>query len=125
MTFGGIYTSTDSGTTWVSNNVPVGSWSAVACSADGTKLVAVVDGGGIWTAQVTPAPLLSIAQLGTNVVLSWTVPSADFTLQENANLTTTNWTNVTKAPSLNLTTLQNQIIASALAGGRFYRLRSQ
>jgi len=121
--FGGIYTSTDWGVTWVSNNVPVTDWSAVACSADGTKLVAVVDGGGIWTAQVPPVPLLSIAQLDTNVVLSWTVPSADFTLQENLDLNSTNWTDVTATPTLNLTTLHNEVVLPAPTGNRFYRLK--
>jgi photosystem II stability/assembly factor-like uncharacterized protein len=46
----GIYTSTNSGTTWVTNNAPsLGStqgWSAIASSADGTKLVAGVSGNG-------------------------------------------------------------------------------
>jgi hypothetical protein len=41
----GIWTSTDSGTTWISNNVPSApaGWQAVASSADGAKLVAVAD----------------------------------------------------------------------------------
>src|SRR5262249_44888770 len=46
---GPVYTSTDSGATWTSNNVPDAF--AVASSADGGKLVAVVNGGGIWTYQ--------------------------------------------------------------------------
>ena len=44
-----VYTSTDSGATWVSNNVPNNIWQAVASSADGTKLVAIPQGGGIFT----------------------------------------------------------------------------
>ena len=122
--FAGIYTSTNSGATWVSNNAPVTSWSAVACSADGTKLVAVADGGGIWTAQSIPAPSLSIAQSSTNVVLSWIVPSSDFTLQENPDLTSTNWTDAPNAPTLNLTNLQYQVTVPPPSGHRFYRLKS-
>jgi hypothetical protein len=123
MMFGGIYTSTDSGTTWVSNDVPVASWSAVASSADGTRLVAVVDGGGIWTTQSTPAPRLDIAPSGTNVVLAWTVPSADFLLQENPNFNTAKWADVATLPALNFTNLQYQVTLPPPAGTRFYRLK--
>jgi photosystem II stability/assembly factor-like uncharacterized protein len=121
--FAGIYTSTNAGVTWMSNNAPVTQWSAVACSADGTKLVAVVDGGGIWTAQSTPAPLLSIAPAGTNAVLSWIVPSADFMLQENPDLTSTSWTDLIETPILNFTNLQNEVTVPRPAGNHFYRLK--
>ena len=35
--------------TWAPSDAPVESWSGIASSADGTKLVAVADGGGIYT----------------------------------------------------------------------------
>ena len=44
-----LYTSADSGNTWVSNNAPVTNWTAATMSADGNKLAAVVYGGGIYT----------------------------------------------------------------------------
>ncbi len=43
-----LYTSADAGRTWRSNSAPVHTWSAVASSADGTKLVAG-SGGPIYT----------------------------------------------------------------------------
>jgi hypothetical protein len=43
----GIYTSTNSGTTWGSNNIPNYAWFSVASSADGAKLVAVAGGGQV------------------------------------------------------------------------------
>jgi hypothetical protein len=46
---GGIYTSTNSGQTWISNSVPAGKWSSIASSADGSKLAATINGGGIYT----------------------------------------------------------------------------
>ncbi|HXF10686.1 MAG TPA: hypothetical protein VN625_07880, partial [Desulfuromonadaceae bacterium] len=58
-TRGGIYRSTDSGTTWNVTSAPSTNWSAVASSADGTRLLAVartgqiyfsVNGGSAWTA---------------------------------------------------------------------------
>src|SRR5580692_604380 len=47
---GGIYTSTNSGTTWAQQtNALSENWALVASSADGNKLVAVTWGGGIYT----------------------------------------------------------------------------
>ena len=47
---GSIYTSADSGATWT-ERTSAGSrnWASIACSTDGTKLAAVVDGGYIYT----------------------------------------------------------------------------
>ena len=41
LNYGGVYTSTNFGMTWTSNNVPPSQWASVASSADGTKLLAV------------------------------------------------------------------------------------
>jgi photosystem II stability/assembly factor-like uncharacterized protein len=46
---GPIYTSINSGTTWVQTSAPNAYWYSVASSADGNKLVAVVNGSGIYT----------------------------------------------------------------------------
>jgi hypothetical protein len=48
---GVIYTSSDSGSTWVTNNVPTANWQSIASSADGSKLVAVISGGGIYASS--------------------------------------------------------------------------
>jgi photosystem II stability/assembly factor-like uncharacterized protein len=45
---GTVYTSTNAGADWVSNNVPNEPWAAVATSADGTKLVAIAQANGIF-----------------------------------------------------------------------------
>src|SRR5438445_352213 len=86
-----IYISVDSGGTWWATAAPDRNWQAVASSADGSKLAAVASGGEIFTLQTTLAPLLNITRSDTNIVLSWTVPSVNFVLQENADLATTNW----------------------------------
>lgn len=45
-----IYTSSDYGATWVERTAPgLRTWSALASSADGTRLVAVVQGGHVFT----------------------------------------------------------------------------
>jgi acyl-CoA synthetase (AMP-forming)/AMP-acid ligase II len=48
---GPIYTSTNSGATWIPSGAPADNWYAIASSADGTKLVAVIFGGNIYTSE--------------------------------------------------------------------------
>jgi hypothetical protein len=126
---GTICTSLDSGATWTITTVPGKNWFAFTASADGCKLAAVTDdkfgdaAGEIYTWQVTPKPELSISPTEGNEVISWTVPSQNFGLQQNSNLTTTNWTDVTSPSTvLNLTNLQNQVTISRTNSSRFYRL---
>ena len=80
--------------------------------------------GGIEVSQSLPTPLLlSITRSGGNIILSWTVPSADWVLQQNSDLTTTNWTDVTDVPTLDLTKLRNEMFVSTTNASRFYRLK--
>ena len=124
-----IYTSSDSGLTWVSNSAPVSyvpNYSRIASSADGCKMFAARYGSlGICTCQITPASTLNInSSASTGAVLSWLVPSTNFVLQQNSDLSTTNWTDVTDTPVLNLTNLQNQVILSPSGSNVFYRLKT-
>jgi hypothetical protein len=50
------------------------------------------------------------------------VPSTDFGLQENLDLATTNWLDLTNTPVLNLTNLHNEVILSPTGSSGFYRL---
>ena len=128
---GPIFTSTNSGLTWISNSVPNVVWTGVACSADGNKLIAVTAGndaaslgsGRILTSQSTPLPMLMLAPTN-GLQLSWTIPSTNFVLQQNSNLATTNWTDVTNTPVLNLTNLQTQVTLPLPVGNSFYRLKT-
>jgi hypothetical protein len=121
-----IYTSTDSGTTWISNNAPRLQWRAAAVSADGNAMLAVAEPGGIYTWQAAPAPALGIipALSNGNVTVSWVVPSTNLVLQQSPDLAPGNWSDVTNAPTLNLSNLQNQVTAPMLSGAGFYRLRT-
>ena len=56
-------------------------------------------------------------------VLRPAITSMDFVLQQNPDLTTTNWTEVTNTPTLNFTNLQNQVTLSTPSSSRFYRLK--
>jgi hypothetical protein len=123
-----IYTSTNSGATWTSNNVPSKSWSGVASSADGAKLVAVAVGdqsirpSPIYTLQTILMPQLNLSPTNSNLTLSWIIPSTNFVLQQSADLIS--WSDVTNAPALNLTNLQNQVTLSASNSSGFYRLKT-
>jgi|ERR1019366_1345411 hypothetical protein len=117
-----LYISTNSGATWKAADVTGKYWRGVAMSADGSKLVAVSALGGIWTAQVTPAPRIHLAPTNGNLTLAWTVPSTNFTLQQSADLSS--WASVTNPPVLNLTNLQNEVTLPPSGNNSFYRLRT-
>jgi photosystem II stability/assembly factor-like uncharacterized protein len=125
----GVFTSTDSGMTWVSNNVPNEGWGPVASSADGNKLVAIgfpgTSFGEIWTSHSVAKPQLNLASSRNGLALSWIVPSTNFVLQENSDLTTTNWLTLTNAPMLNLSNLNDEVVCSPSNSSGFFRLKAQ
>jgi hypothetical protein len=129
---GPIYTSADSGLTWTITEAPVEVWDSVACSANGSNIVASVNGGPIYVLQfplaapslATP-PRLSISSSGGSLKVSWFVPSTSFSLQQNSDLTTTNWTDVPMVPAIDFTNLNYQVTVSPTNGQSFYRLKQQ
>jgi len=69
----------------------------------------------------TAGPSLTIARTTTNTVaVSWPSPAADFALQQNTNMATTNWTAVGLSPTDDGT--NNTVIIDPPEGIRFYRL---
>lgn len=80
--------------------------------------------GGFWSlfaVQTPGAPLLTIRLTSTNTALvSWPSPSTGFTLQQNADLNTTNWVAAPQTVADNGT--NKFIIVNPPAGNRFYRL---
>ena len=122
-----IFTSTDAGATWNVSDAPGTAWEFAASSADGSKFAALANNnfsgtGRIYTEQTTPTPLLELTPSATNLMLSWTILSLNFALQQNPDLNTTNWTVVTNQFTLNLTNLQNQVLLPLSASNSFYRL---
>lgn len=121
--FGGpLYISTNSGATWIPAEAPTNYWRAVASSADGNKLVAVLPNGSIWISQSTPVPSMNIQPATSTFKLSWLVPSTNFILQQSADLNS--WTDVTNLPVLNPTNLHNQVTLPFFSGKDFFRLKS-
>jgi photosystem II stability/assembly factor-like uncharacterized protein len=82
-----IYFSTNSGSTWTSNSFPT-YVSAMAASADGTKLFAVFDGGGISIGQlIVPAQNFTAATGGSGLHLQFTgAPNCPYILLATTNL---------------------------------------
>ncbi|HWW03146.1 MAG TPA: sialidase family protein [Candidatus Acidoferrum sp.] len=120
---GAIYASADSGVTWIEYSPTNLAWSSIASSADGHKLVAAVNGRGIYTLQTTPTPVLDILPSGTNVFLSWTIPSQPFLLQQSSDLK--NWSAVGTTPVLNYTNLHYEVNVLGPTSSTFFRLASQ
>ena len=122
---GPIYTSSDLGTNWTVGDSPTDDWASVASSADGCKQVAAINGGGIYTRQTMATPSLIISLSGTNLDLSWTVPSMKFLLRQNVNLGTEDWTDVPVIPTLDYATLEYRATIPAPAEATIYRLVAQ
>jgi hypothetical protein len=123
---GPVYTSTDSGVTWVSNIVNGVFWQTAFSSADGSKLVAVGNypflgpKGGIYVSP--PEVLLSGTVSSNSIVLSWPTNATGFGLEQNLDLTTTNWVAVTNAPT---TTKGNKQVLLSITNNDnlFFRLK--
>ena len=121
---GMLYASTNSGTVWLSTNSPYPYFGS-ASSADGKKLMAMGttgNHGDLYTLQFTPTPHLNLKPSGSNLMFPWAVPSTKFVVQQNSDLSTTNWVTLTNVPVLNLTNLQHEIIMSPAGGSGYYRL---
>lgn len=146
----GIFISTNSGVTWTQDPYPFvidpwggqhfGSQLSIASSADGAKLVlipgevfqtfdnttyATVYSDVIWISCSTPSPQVNIAPSGGNCILSWTVPSTNFVLQQNLDLTTAGWVTLTNTPTLNLTNLNDEVTVSPTNSSGFFRIVTQ
>ena len=123
---GNLYISLDSGQTWTTNGAPLADWTSAAMSADGSYMVASAIGvnGGIYTIQIPAQPSLKIASTGSNLTLSWPLPSAGFVLQENSIFNASGWVNVTNA--VTQCGYYNQVTVSPPATGNvYYRLANQ
>jgi hypothetical protein len=76
----------------------------------------------VFALNLPASPPLNIQLTPTNaVVITWPWPSTDFNLQQNTNVSSTNWVNVTNTPII--TVGLKQVIVSPLVGTRFYRLK--
>ena len=111
-----------------SDNFPSG---GMASALSGTVISLDWAGGDVTNGQILEAvfnlnlpaaPRLSTQLTRTNaVVISWPAASADFKLQQNTSVSSTNWVNVTTTPIV--ANGLNQVVVSPPVGTQFYRLR--
>jgi len=130
---GDSYMSADSGSTWTLVKTPadLNFNGPVASSADGDNIVAV-SANHIYTLHFPvapppppPSPKLNIGPSVGSLGISWLVPSTSFVLQQNSDLSITNWTDVPTPPSLNFTNLNYQLMVSPPMRHGFYRLKQR
>lgn len=81
--------------------------------------------GGFWgiigAVQIPGSPTLTVFATVTNtVIVSWPASSGSFSLQQNSNLSTVNWSGVTNV--VNTVGTNNQVKIAPPIGSRFYRL---
>jgi hypothetical protein len=65
---------------------------------------------------------LSIAPSGSELLISWIIPSARFVLQESPDLKTSIWNDVATQPILNYTNLNYEVTVPVSSGTRFFCL---
>ncbi len=128
---GPVFASRDAGLTWL----PVGSlstnWFSIASSADGNALVAATQNpdnpwyGLVYTYRSTPQPVLRIRPDGENLLLSWIIPSAKFSLQQSSRDFPNNWTDCTNQPAFNWQKLSCEVRLVRDDEARFFRLIAQ
>ena len=122
---GALFTSTDFGLSWSPANVPYQYWVSTASSADGGMLAALASLNRIYTLSSPPAPWLTSAAAGGNLVLSWTVPSTSLVLRQNADLMTANWYDSPYPGTLVVSSLQYQVVVPMTNPANFFRLESR
>ncbi len=133
FTNGVVYTSVDLGATWTAtgnatNSNLLNGFSFAALSADGSKLFVSAALGSpnyVYTWQSTPSPQLNLTASSNSLAFSWLIPSTNFVLQQNLDLTTTNWVALTNQPTLNLTNLNDEVVLPQTNSSSFFRLIAQ
>ena len=122
--FGGkIYLSADSGGHWIDTGAPAQVWSDVACSADGSNLVAVVKGGGIYTRHPRPADRIRRYRLDSGAFILEFNGDAGAIYAVEASPDLSEWSELGTASELAPGQFQFTDWGAAFEIARFYRLR--
>jgi hypothetical protein len=100
---------------------PHGDYSGTATIRGGTNIFETNNLAGQTFHVSLQAAALAITATGGDLLVSWPSPPADFILQKNSDLKTTNWTGVSIAPAI--TNYQAQVLLSPSATNQFYRLK--
>jgi hypothetical protein len=68
---------------------------------------------------------LAVGLSGAALGFSWLVPSTRFVLQQNSDLSSTNWMEVPTPPTLDLTNLHQRLTLTPSLGSSYFRLKQQ
>ncbi len=91
--------------------------------ARGFAYIATDQGLSIFSLGTPIPPSLSITPIQTNaLVFSWPAPSLAFAVQQNSDLSTSNWVTLTGAPAPVVIASKNQVIITKPQATLFYRL---
>lgn len=106
---------------FINPNIPPGSYSGTVTIQGGTNIFSTNNlTSQAFQILLSPAAL-NLAFSATNCTLSWPVPPGDFVLQQNSDLGTTNWTDITNAPAVS-SGWAKVIVSSPRNSHRFYRI---
>lgn len=118
---GYIYTSTNLGASWISNSVPLDSWTQGLSTADGNRLV-LFKSQSMWVSTNTTPPSLNICPSGKDVLVSWLVPSVSLQVEQAQGGITEGWSPVTNTSIFIYSNLSYQITLSPTQASAFFRL---
>jgi hypothetical protein len=104
----------------INPTTPPGQYFGIVTLQGGTNIFAATNLASPIFEVTLPTASLDIALSGTNVLLSWPAPPGDFVLQQNFDLTTTNWTTITNTPAV--VNGQNQVMLPTGSSNQFYRI---
>jgi len=104
----------------VNPSTPPGNYSGTVTLVGGSDIFATNNlASQTFQVMLSPATLI-LALAGTNFVLSWPSQPAGCVLQQNSDLTTTNWVVVTNTPTIS--NGLSQVLLPPFPGNQFFRL---
>ena len=107
---------------WTENSAVVGTSPTYTLTSDTNHTIVANFIAAVITTPSQPSLSLAVVSPGV-LILSWPTNSTVFSLEQNSNLTTTNWGAVTNA--VTVVGGQNQVTVQMAGEQGFFRLKSQ
>jgi hypothetical protein len=105
----------------INPSIPPGNYSGAVTLVGGSDIFATNNLASQTFQVILPPATLNLAPAGTNFVLTWPSQPAGSVLQENSDLSTTNWVTVTNTPAISNGLCQ--VLLPSSPGNQFYRLQ--
>jgi hypothetical protein len=104
----------------INPTTPPGNYSGMVTIQGGTNIFDVTTSSGQTFQIFLPPAVLGVTASGGNLIFSWPSPPGSFVLQQNSDLTTTNWTVATNTVAT--TNYLNQVMFPPATNSQFFRL---